>query len=261
MSKRYGSFRSSTAISVGWLFADLLLALAMLFLLANTVGNPRIPEPIPILTVDQVSLDPTSAQCTGGISHPRCTVEVGEAASSKGQMKWSASSDISTNVTFSPASGILSPGGKTTVTITAIMCQNGSFTFSGSRKASPVTIAWHCTPPPERLNFKFQEFTLVVHDITGLLSDSPSAINDVEQQVRSQSILQGSSVGLAIVYDGAPNDALIGQAQTVAEKVYGVLGRLGREGFAFQRSSYYVPLYSLGVDLSTVQIDVYLFTR
>jgi len=41
MSRRYQSSKS-TALSIGWLFADLLLALAVLFLLTNTNMPPRV---------------------------------------------------------------------------------------------------------------------------------------------------------------------------------------------------------------------------
>ncbi len=52
MSKQYRKNSSSPSmVSVGWLFADLLLALAVLFLLANTVGSPLKPKPIPKETV------------------------------------------------------------------------------------------------------------------------------------------------------------------------------------------------------------------
>ena len=48
MSKQYRKNSSSPSmVSVGWLFADLLLALAVLFLLANTVGSPLKPMPTP----------------------------------------------------------------------------------------------------------------------------------------------------------------------------------------------------------------------
>ena len=42
--KRRGPF----VVSVGWVFADLLLALAMLFLVANTIRIPPRPTPTPI---------------------------------------------------------------------------------------------------------------------------------------------------------------------------------------------------------------------
>lgn len=47
-------FRGSFSMSAGWLFADLLLVLAMLFLAANTMGihpPPPTPTPTPIVHV------------------------------------------------------------------------------------------------------------------------------------------------------------------------------------------------------------------
>lgn len=262
MKHRYDAFRNP-GLSVGWLFADLLLALAMIFLLANTLATPPTPEPIPTLTVSPTSLDLKNPACGGGTAHPRCTVTVGEAANSRGQLQWTASSDMSDSIVFSPANGVLSPGKAMSVTISAIPCQNGSITFSGSRNASPVAISWHCTPPVDRLNFKYQEFTLTVNDIPGMLSTPPpqSDINDIEHQVRSQRILQQSSAGLAIVYDGAPAVDQIGNARTIAQNVINILEMLGQRGFAFQRASYYGPLYALYSPQNTVTIDVYLFMQ
>jgi len=74
-------------------------------------------------------------------------------------------------------------------------------------------------------------------------------------------ILQGRSVGLAIVYGVAPNDAEIDQALQIATKVYAILKGLGQEGYFFQRASYYVPLFSFGPDPSRVEVDVYLFIQ
>jgi hypothetical protein len=45
--------KGSLIIPVGWLFADLLLALAMIFLVANTVVIPKPkPKPTPVVKVD-----------------------------------------------------------------------------------------------------------------------------------------------------------------------------------------------------------------
>lgn len=41
-------FRGSINMSAGWLFADLLLVLAMLFLAANTMGIHPPPPPVPV---------------------------------------------------------------------------------------------------------------------------------------------------------------------------------------------------------------------
>jgi biopolymer transport protein ExbD len=46
-----GDIRGSFSMSAGWLFADLLLVLAMLFLAANTMGIHPPPKPTPTPTV------------------------------------------------------------------------------------------------------------------------------------------------------------------------------------------------------------------
>lgn len=50
--KLFGEDRKDTfVVAVGWLFADLLLALAMLFLAANTIGIHPPPTPPPVTPV------------------------------------------------------------------------------------------------------------------------------------------------------------------------------------------------------------------
>ena len=170
-----------TIMMSGWLFADLLLALAILFLAANTVGAKVQPIPTPTPT-PMVVVTPT--------------------------------------LTLTP------------------------------------------TQEP-RLDFNPQRIVLTGIDYNGLLNGSQQAIDDVKQKLRSQSVLQGRSVGLAIVYDGAPSDGDIQQADRVDGKIYDILKGLGGENFAFQRSSYYDqdPLYTLGDTPDRVTIDVYLFKQ
>src|SRR5271169_5669185 len=60
MNKRYREeLKGPFIASSGWLFADLLLALAMLFLVANTVVVPLkptpIPKPTPTKSIDEVT--------------------------------------------------------------------------------------------------------------------------------------------------------------------------------------------------------------
>jgi hypothetical protein len=165
----------SFMISPGWLFADLLLALAVLFLVANTLAI-KPPPPAPrTIKKPAIKLTPTP------------------------------------------------------------------------------------TPLP-RLELNFHEFTIHV-DPNGLLSNNRGAIASVEQQVRAQSILKGRSVGLVIVYDGAPTVSQISTAQTISRKIYSILKGLGNAGFAFTRASYYNPLYNLGDGTNAVTVDAYLFAE
>src|SRR5579863_1982189 len=50
MSRRLrNNSRGSFVMPVGWLFADLLLALAMIFLIANTISPKHTPKPTPVV--------------------------------------------------------------------------------------------------------------------------------------------------------------------------------------------------------------------
>jgi hypothetical protein len=248
-----------TVLLSGWLFADLLLGLMVIFL-ASIPGAQPVPPIIPSLSVTPSTLSPTDSACTGGTANPQCTLSVGETAASVGPVDWSASSDISDNIVFSPAKGTLSPGKTTQVVISSLPCQNGSFTFSGSRKASPVIVSWHCTKAAERLDFAPRRFQLSV-DPNGLLNNSQGAIDDVKRQVGQVSFLNGRSVGLAVVYAGAPDQTATSQAANVSDKVYTVLKSLGQNGGPFQRASYYYDLYHLGNATNVVEVDVFLYLQ
>jgi hypothetical protein len=166
-----------TVLLAGWLFADLFLALAIIFLSANTAGIKLQPVPTAI---------PTPAATPSPIVNP-----------------------------------------------------------------TPV--------PLPRLELDKHRITLTDIDTSGLLNGSQDAINNLKQQMRSQIFLNDRTVGLVIVYGGAPDDSQILIAQDIANKVMDVLSSLGREGFAFTRTSYYDPLYILPGSANTVVIDVYLF--
>lgn len=101
----------------------------------------------PGLSVSPTSLSQQSTNCTASGNSYQCTVTLSESTSSKAKVNWAGSSTLS-GVSFSPASGTLSPGQSTTVTISAIPCQNGSFSFSGSGGTSTVSVSWSCAPPP-----------------------------------------------------------------------------------------------------------------
>src|SRR5947209_7808383 len=51
--------KASLIVPVGWLFADLLLALAMIFLIANTIEPARPPKPTPTPKPTKVVVKPT----------------------------------------------------------------------------------------------------------------------------------------------------------------------------------------------------------
>jgi hypothetical protein len=267
MAKSNNPFRlRDTTQLTAWLFADLLLGLMTIFL----VSVPRILQPPPVpptLIVNPTNLNPGSSGCTGGVSQPQCTITVQEAASSQGTMTWQVSSDMSgpnNPVMFNPATSTLSPGQSVSVSISSIPCQNGSFVFTASRGATPVTVLWKCTPSSLRLETSPRRYTLIVHNLSALLSSS-SQNQDIINQVLKQ-LPQGRRVGLVIAYGGAPDDSGIAQAKQIAAKIYTILQQLARspKGAAFQNASYYVSaygnLYNLGYPSNTVELDLYLFT-
>lgn len=172
--------KSSLIAPVGWLFADLLLALAMLFLVANTFDVPAKPTPTPRVQVTKL---PTP--------------------------------------TAKPV------------------------------KPTP-------TPIPS-LNTASVEFTLTF-DYQGLLNNSPSVINDLKQQIRSQSKLKGGRAGFVIMYGGGyPNQSAL--ADQVVTMVQGVFMQLGTEGFVFIKTAYHSPLGDFADGLGTVNVEIYLYNK
>jgi hypothetical protein len=250
-----------TVLLSGWLFADLLLGLAVIFMASIPGAQPQ-PLIIPTLSVTPLILSPATLGCSGGTEKPQCMLTVGETPSSLGTVNWSASSDMSDGIVFSPPNGTLSPGKTTQVIVSALPCQNGSLTFSGSRRASPVILSWHCTPTPkpaEHLDFTYRQFALNVKDVNALLTSSPNAVNDIQNQVTGETLLQGRRVGLAIVYGGAPTVGDITTAQSIAQKIYSILGGMGGSFPPLRNASYYDSLYLLGGSSNTVKVQVYLF--
>ncbi len=245
-----------TVLLTGWLFADLLLALMVIFF-AAVPGAP--PPPPPVLTTNVTSLDAkNTAACKGAVSHFSCTVMLGETTKSSSGVDWTVDVAFGSPVTFTPKTGHLSPGQTIPVTISAISCQNESFTFSGlagTVAAAPAVVSWKCA---ELLDFSSKSFTLNVSDPQALLAGSLD--NDIKQQTMNQAILKGRDVGLAIVSAGAPTNGDIGQAQNMSAKIYDIFRKmLSQPGQPFERASYYQSLYFLGGDSHVVTVDVYLF--
>lgn len=254
-----------TVLLSGWLFADLLLGLMMIFLV-SIQGAPHIPPtPPPILTVTPLKLASDSSSCQGALDNSQCVVTVGETSNSIGSITWTVSNDMNNTIKYGPGQGTLNPGGTTQVNISALPCQNGSLIFSGNAggnvSTNTIMVPWKCAAKPVRLDTTPHPLKLTV-DYQGLLNNSQTAINNAENQIRAQ-ITSGSRVGFAIVYDGAPTDNETGVADEVDAKIYGVLRDLGNKGFAFRDASYYdsSPLFNLGPDHSQVKIDIFYFTR
>lgn len=179
--------KRDTLLLSGWLFADLFLALAVIFLSANTGGITLLATVTPTPTPTVI---PTPTVAPTPMPMPSPTV-------------------------------------------------------------TP-------TPAP-RLELAKHRVTLPNIDTAGLLNDTQSAITDLQNQVKSQSFLNQRTVGLVIVYGGAPDDTQIARAQNVSNKVMDALRSLGRTDAGFARTSYYDPLYTLGNGVDIVVIDIYLF--
>ena len=98
----------------------------------------------PVLTVTPTTLDPTSSNCSGGMNNPQCMITLGETPDSQGSLNWSASSSLS-YVNFMPQTGTISQGATEQVTIAAILCKYGTFTFTGP--ANSIMVSWSCALP------------------------------------------------------------------------------------------------------------------
>lgn len=121
--------------------------------------------------------------------------------------------------------------------------------------ATPTPTPTPIPKPRPALVLQKQRITLQI-DANGLLNNVGSAINNVKQQIRGQTILRGRAVGLAIAYGGAPTSGDIPTTQAIAAKTYDMSRSLGQEKFAFENASYYASLYRLGDDVNTITIGI-----
>jgi len=264
MKKRYSAQGRSFPITVGWLFADLLLALGMFFL----ISSPPRPKLTPTLVVTPIVLHPSDAHCTGGINQPQCVVTIQETATSQGDMSWKASSDMSDAVVFHPANGILSPGRSVSVAISTFPCQNGSFTFTGSGGAIPVSVLWQCTVPSNDriLEHNYCQILLNVGSPIAFIHASPGAARRViESQLDRVRFLQRRQVGIAIAYGGTVGGTEE-QGTEVSNQVYVVLRLLAKDPRAqiypmFKSSSWYESLFTGFQKSNVAVINVYLIVR
>src|SRR5690242_15836684 len=93
-----------TVLLSGWLFADLLLGLMVIFMVSIPGAPPRVVELI--VTPDHLE----RPQCRQEADRWQCTLKLTETAISVEPVHWTASSDIGKEVTFTPQQGILTPG-------------------------------------------------------------------------------------------------------------------------------------------------------
>lgn len=239
----------------------------MLFLISSP-PRPKLP---PVLTTNPAILHPGDSHCTGGKSHPQCTVDIAETANSQQAMNWSASSDMSKTVVFHPASGMLAPGKSISVTISAFPCQNGSFTFFGSDGAIPISVLWQCTlpPPPSNVRILEHNYCQILLNIGSPLEfineNSTTARHTIEAQLELVPFLNGRQVGIAIAYGGTIGGTEA-QGSEVANQVYNVLQLLandpgGQMYPVFRSSSWYESLFTGFQKSTTAVLNVYLVVR
>lgn len=115
------------------------------------------------------------------------------------------------------------------------------------------------TPLP-RLELNRNRITISI-DANGILQNAPEAIANVKQQIRAQRSLYKRSIGFVIIYGGAPDVGQVDTALQIASNCYVILRSMRKEGNTFSRASYYDPLYVLGMDINSITIDIYLFSR
>lgn len=119
------------------------------------------------------------------------------------------------------------------------------------------------TPTPlPHLELTYHSLRLPI-DSRGLLNNSPGAQQALAREIRAQAFLRGRTVGLVVAYGNAPDTSQVNTALSVAQKVMDVMKTMGQgpQGFAFTRTSYYVPLFQLGGDPNFTEIDLYLFAQ
>lgn len=143
--------------------------------------------------------------------------------------------------------------------------------FMASQPPFPRTVAKTPTPTlaitptptvPPHLEKNYTEIKVSNVDFNGILHNSPSAVNSMENFINAQAVLANRRAGLVIVYDGAASDADIHDAQVIGKAVIAnVLKPMGQQGALFGLASYYNPLFVLGPDHTLVVLDIYLFAQ
>ena len=245
-----------TVLLAGWLFADLLLGLMVIFMVSIPGAPPRVVE----LTVTPNQLDRT--QCTSVAGSWQCTVQLTETSISDGSIGWNASSDMGNAVTFSPSQGTLSPGHSVTITIGAIPCQNGAFLFGSSASSNDVVSQWACTQLPQRLEHAYCHLVLNDQDPDQFSSNSQFAYNVLKPQIDGQGFLKNREAGIVIASGGVDNfPSDVGRGQQMAHNAYLALQRMGQTEDLFKNTSYYGDQFTTYVPASKVVLDIYLVIR
>jgi hypothetical protein len=247
-----------TILLSGWLFADLLLGLMVIFMVSIPGAPPRVVE----LLVTPGQLDKT--HCTGAYGAMQCEVQLTETGISQGSVNWTAFSDINNSVTFTPSHGTLKPGQSVNISIGAIPCQDGAFIFRSTGNANAVLTQWSCTQIPERLERNFCRLVLDDHDPDRFSQDAQFAVQVLKPQINRLSFLKGRQVGIAIVSGGVDDfnsETDRDRGSNIAKNAYYVLQVMGNQGPLFQKTSYYTDQITGFYPAHQVVIDIYLVIR
>lgn len=252
-------YMRNTVLLSGWLFADILLGLMVIFMVSLPGSVP--PKP-PQLVVSPMELSPNSPACNNDLANLRCVLTVKETAGATLSVKWRIQNDFSQDVRYSLSSGILQPAQSVNITITSITCQNGSFIFSGAASLVPVIVQLSCTPAQQRLERVFCRIKVNDIDPDKFSKDGHFAESTLLPQINALTWLQGREVGLVIATGGVDNiDVDADRGTQMAAQAYRALQDMSKHGPLFAHASYYSPFFTTVFNSSYVIVDVYLVVR
>lgn len=264
--------RGSFIASVGWLFADLLFVLTMIFL-ASGAFSFQPPPSSPCIEVSTQSLSFMGMQGQSNPAPQKVTLtNCGPAGD------WSASSaNNSSWFNTNPASGYLEANAKQIVMVAVALgnlspnTYNDQITFTLRSSMVKVDVTFTVsapTPTTAHLDKTPCDFTLYSLDYTGLLQNPPSAsaIKDAVQKVKAQPCLQQhreQKAGLVEAFGGAiAPDGMVNpnNGAQIASRVNNfVLLTLGKqENFVFTQNTVYVAYHDLSTSYGTVELITYL---
>ncbi len=252
-------YTRNTVLLSGWLFADLLLGLMVIFMVSLPGSVP--PKP-PQLVVSPMKLSPTSAACNNDVANLRCTLTLSESVGATRSMKWSIQNDFSQDVRYSVSGGTVQPGQSVDITITSITCQNGSFILSAGTSLVPVIVPLSCIPAQQRLEQVFCRVKVNDMDPDRFSKDWHFAESILQPQINALPWLQGREAGLVIVTGGTDNiDVDASRGTQMAAQAYQALQDMGKHGPLFSNASYYSPFFTTVFNSHAVIVDIYLVVR
>jgi hypothetical protein len=245
-----------TVLLSGWLFADLLLGLMVIFMVSIPGAPPRVVE----LLVTPNNLG--HSQCKQVSDAWQCTLKLTETAISDGSVSWNASSDIGNSVAFAPAHGVLKPGDSVTITVSSIPCQNGAFIFHSPGTSDVSVSQWACTQLPQRLERTFCRLVLDDQNPDTFSNDQNFAYSVLKPQIDGLAFLHGRKAGIVIASGGIDNfPGDVNRGTKIAHNAYASLQTLGKTEPLFAATSYYGDLFTSLQPAHKIVLDIYLVIR